>query len=188
MSRTLIAGLGNPGRKYAGTRHNIGFAAVEELARRQRLQIGQSKFDGLFATGAVCGVDVVLLKPQTFMNKSGRSILAARQFFDIAASDTIVMHDDIDLDCGVLRLKKGGGHGGHNGLRHIIACTGDRDFPRVRLGIGRPEHDNVTAHVLGRFDRSEEALVAELIEDACDAVELILTDGVEAAQNRFHAR
>ncbi len=186
MSRKLIVGLGNPGRKYAGTRHNIGFRLLDELAARARLSVNQSKFDGLYTTGVIAGEDVVLLKPQTFMNKSGKSVLAARQFYDIAVEDTIVLHDEIDLEAGVLRLKDGGGHGGHNGLRDIISRTGERDFIRVRLGIGRPEHGNVTAHVLGRFAGDEEDDVAELVVDGCDAVEILLTDGVSAAQNRFH--
>lgn len=186
MSRIVIAGLGNPGRKYAGTRHNIGFQALEILAGRYRLQLSQEKFHGVYTTGAVAGRDVVLLRPQTYMNKSGRAVLAARQFYDVPASDTIVLHDDVDLETGVLKIKQGGGHGGHNGLRDIISRTGDRDFVRIRLGVGRPEYGDVTAHVLGRFDDSERPEIDELIERACDAVEVVLSDGVAKAQNAFH--
>ncbi len=186
MSRILIAGLGNPGRKYEGTRHNIGFQVLDQLADRYRLRLGQQKFHASYTTGRIAGADVVLIKPQTYMNKSGRSVQAARQFYDIAAPDSLVLHDDIDLEPGTLRIKEGGGHGGHNGLRDIINKTGDRDFIRVRLGIGRPAHDNVTGHVLGRFDSDEVEMVQTLIEDACDAIETVLSDGVAQAQNRFH--
>lgn len=186
MSRILIAGLGNPGQKYEGTRHNIGFAVLDELAGRYRLRLSQKKFSGVYTTGRIADADVVLLKPQTYMNKSGQSVLGARQFYDISAADTIVLHDEIDLDLGALRIKEGGGHGGHNGLRDIIKRTGDRDFIRLRLGIGRPAHGNVTGHVLGRFDSDEIDPMRELIEDACDAVEILLSDGVAKAQNRFH--
>lgn len=186
MSRTLIAGLGNPGRKYEGTRHNIGFEVLDRLAQRYRLRLSREKFHGRFTTGAVAGTDVVLLEPQTYMNKSGRAVEAARQFYGIAAADTIVLHDDIDLSPGQLKVKKGGGHGGHNGLRDIISRTGDRDFVRLRLGVGRPEHGDVTNYVLSRFDSDERPAIDELIEDACDATETILDSGVAEAQNRFH--
>lgn len=186
VSRILIAGLGNPGRKYEGTRHNVGVEALRRLAERYRMNPSRDKFHGHIDTGAVAGEDVVLLAPQTFMNKSGRAVQAARQYYDIPASDTIVLHDDIDLSSGQLKVKKGGGHGGHNGLRDIINRTGDRDFIRIRLGIGRPEHGDVRNYVLSRFGGDEKAAIDALLEDACDAVETVLRQGVGAAQNRFH--
>ena len=184
MSRWLIAGLGNPGRKYEGTRHNVGFMALERLAQRYRLQLSQTKFDARYTTGRIAGADVVLIQPQTFMNKSGKSVQAVRSFYDIPASKTVVLHDDIDLAAGQLKIKTGGGHGGHNGLRDIIAKTGDRDFIRVRLGVGRPEHGDVTNYVLSRFD--DDTLAEELVETGCDAVETLLGDGMQRAQNLFH--
>lgn len=186
VSRKLIVGLGNPGRKYEGTRHNIGFAVLDRLGQRHRLDVSRQKFNGLYATGPLTGEDVVLLMPQTFMNKSGKSVVAARQFYDISSEDTIVLHDDIDLDAGQLKIKSGGGHGGHNGLRDIVAKTGEKDFIRIRLGVGRPVHGDVTGHVLGRFDSDEMPTIEDLIERACDAVETVITDGVQAAQNGFH--
>ena len=187
MSRTLVAGLGNPGRKYEGTRHNVGFEALRRLAGRYRLELSQSKFDGVYTTGRIAGEDVLLLEPHGYMNNSGKSVRAARDFYDIPASETVVLHDDIDLEPGQLKIKSGGGHGGHNGLRDIIARTGgDRDFVRVRLGVGRPEHGDVTNYVLSRFDDDERQTIDELIEDACDAVETLLSDGVDRAQNLFH--
>jgi len=186
VSRTLIAGLGNPGRKYQGTRHNIGFRTLDQLAGRYRLDVTQSKFDGLYTTGRIAGADVLLLKPQTFMNKSGKSVQAARDYYGISAGDTIVLHDDIDLEVGQLKVKSGGGHGGHNGLRDIVQKTGDRDFVRIRLGVGRPEHGNVRNYVLSSFDSGQQADVDELVEIGCDAVETVLSDGVARAQNLFH--
>ncbi|MGM0555067.1 MAG: aminoacyl-tRNA hydrolase [Myxococcota bacterium] len=186
MSRYLIAGLGNPGTKYAGTRHNIGFMAVDRLAERHRMSLGTEKFDGRFDTGVIGREKVALLEPQTFMNRSGRSVQAAASFYDVPTDQIIVVHDEIDLDVGQLRLKAGGGHGGHNGLRDIAQKLGTKDFLRVRLGVGRPEHGDVTNHVLGQFQRDEQPLVDDLIERGCDAIELLLSDGLARAQNRFH--
>ena len=186
MSRSLIVGLGNPGRKYEGTRHNVGFEALRRLADRFRLELSRSKFDGVYTTGLIAHQDVVLLEPHTFMNRCGKSVLAARQFYDVPGDQILVFHDDIDLDCGRLKIKRGGGHGGHNGLRDIISRIGERDFVRLRLGVGRPDHGNVTGHVLGKFTSDERPDIDEMIEEACDAVEIVLSDGVKEAQNRFH--
>lgn len=186
MSRKLIVGLGNPGRKYEKTRHNIGFEVLFRLARRHGMDVSRQKFNGFYDTGLIAGEDVALLAPQTYMNKSGQSVLAARQFFSVDVEDLIVMHDDIDLEAGQLKIKAGGGHGGHNGLRDIISRTGEKDFIRIRLGVGRPTHGDVTGHVLGRFGDDEAPIIDEMIEDACHAVEFVLTEGVSAAQNRFH--
>jgi PTH1 family peptidyl-tRNA hydrolase len=186
MSRYLIVGLGNPGTKYAGTRHNIGFVAVDELARRHRMSMSSEKFDGLFDTGRIGHEKVALLEPQTFMNRSGRSVQAAASFYDIPADRIVVVHDEIDLDVGTLRLKEGGGHGGHNGLRDIVQKLGTKDFLRIRLGVGRPEHGDVTNHVLGAFQKDEKASVDEMVTQCCDAIEVLLSDGLARAQNRFH--
>ncbi len=186
MSRYLIVGLGNPGSKYARTRHNIGFMALERLAERHRMALATEKFDARYATGRVANEMVVLLEPQTFMNRSGKAVVAAAHFYDVDPARIIVVHDDIDLALGTIRVKSGGGHGGHNGLRDIVAQLGSREFLRVRLGIGRPEHGDVTNHVLGTFGRDEQDDVAELVETACDAVETLLREGLDAAQNRFN--
>ena len=188
MSRRLIVGLGNPGRKYEGTRHNVGFGAVDLLAQRFRIDLSRTKFDALYATGEVAGESVVLLKPQTFMNRSGKSVQAAQAFYGVSAEETVVLHDDLDLDLGQIKIKGGGGHGGHNGLRDIVAKTGSREFLRIRLGIGRPEHGDVTNFVLGRFDGGEQSAAEDLLWDGADAVEILLREGLEAAQQRFHSR
>lgn len=186
MSRFLIVGLGNPGDRYARTRHNIGFMALDRLAGRHGVGVTSQKFDSLYDTARVGNAQVVLLKPQTFMNRSGQAVQAAARFYEISVEQIIVLHDEIDLGLGKLRLKVGGGHGGHNGLRDIIQKTSSHEFMRVRMGIGRPEHGEVTDFVLGRFRESEVVDVDELIQRACEAVELLLEQGMEAAQNRFH--
>lgn len=186
MGPWLIAGLGNPGRKYAGTRHNIGFEALDRLADRYRLSLSREKFQGHVVKGRLGTQEAVLLKPMTYMNKSGQSVSAAQNFYDIALEKVIVFHDEIDLAPGALRLKFGGGHGGHNGLRDIVKHCGGRDFYRVRMGVGRPEHGNVTGHVLGRFESHERSDIDALIEDAADAAEILMEEGLGPAQNRFH--
>ena len=190
-TRWLCVGLGNPGSKYEETRHNIGFMAVDRLAARYGMRIDSAKFKGHICTGAVQGVDVVCLKPQTFMNLSGESVQKAAAFYNIPISQILVFHDELDLSPGVVRLKVGGGHGGHNGLRDIIQkMGGDKDFLRVRMGIGRPNgsRGDVTGWVLGAFARSEEAMREEMIELACDAAEEILKQGLLSAQNLFHPK
>jgi len=186
VSTYLIVGLGNPGAQYAQTRHNVGFMALDRLAERYMLQITGKKFKGHFVKGVIRNADVVLLKPQTFMNLSGGSVQPATAFYDIEPEHVIVVHDELDLECGDLRVKKGGGHGGHNGLRDIIQKLGERDFIRVRMGIGRPGRGSVTDWVLGTFPSADQNARDEMIEEACDALEVILDEGVIAAQNRFN--
>lgn len=182
----MIVGLGNPGPKYAQTRHNIGFMALERLARRHRITLGSEKFKARVETGFVDRQKVVLVQPIDFMNRSGGPVSKAANYYEVSPDEIIVMHDDVDLEPGQLKLKAGGGHGGHNGLRDIAQKLGSRDFLRVRLGVGRPEHGDVRSHVLGKFQSDEQALVDDLVEEACDAVEMILDEGISAAQNRFH--
>jgi PTH1 family peptidyl-tRNA hydrolase len=184
--RHLIVGLGNPGADYAQTRHNIGFMAVERLASRHGISVTTKKFKGVVGNGEIAGQQVSLLMPQTFMNLSGESVQPAAAFYGINVSKILVLHDELDLAPGVLRVKQAGGHAGHNGLRDMIAKLGSPDFVRVRLGIGRPLKGEVTSHVLGRFSKQEEAWLDDLLERACDAVEVWLTEGVAAAQNKYN--
>lgn len=184
----LIVGLGNPGAKYDATRHNVGFMALDRLAERHNIALTQQKFHGRYATG-FCGAEkVCLLQPDTFMNLSGKSVVAAAQFYSVEPESIVVLHDDLDIEPGKIRVKIGGGHGGHNGLRDIASRLGTKDFLRVRLGIGRPEHGDVTNYVLGRFRPDEEHDVVEMLETACDAIESILENGAPAAQNEFNGR
>ncbi len=180
----LVVGLGNPGREYEHTRHNIGFMVVDELARRWKAAGWRSKFGGEIAQAK----DVVVLKPQEYMNVSGQAVQRTQAFYKIEPKDTIVVHDEIDLPCGKLRVKVGGGHGGHNGLRSIIQNTGDA-FIRVRCGVGKPNggKERVTGHVLGGFSKAEQDELPFMIGGAADAVQLILDKGTTIAMNKVNA-
>lgn len=188
MSSFLLVGLGNPGPKYAATRHNVGFMAVDRIGDIHRIQLTQQKFHGRYGSGIICDQKVVLLEPDTFMNLSGKSVLAAAQFFQIEPERVVVFHDEIDLDPGVTRVKIGGGHGGHNGLRDIIAKWGSRDFIRVRIGVGRPEHGDVTNWVLGPFRNDQVDELDDQLDVVARIAETIVKDGPEAAQNEFNGK
>lgn len=186
--RALIVGLGNPGPKYERTRHNIGFLVVDELARRWSIGMVDAKFKALHGAGVCAGRAVALIEPQTYMNLSGESVQAAARFYKITPASIVVCHDDIDLAPGVVKLKLGGGHGGHNGLRSCDQHLATPDYLRVRLGVGRPPHPqaDVSNWVLGHFGSSEAAIVEHLVQTGCDAVEIALRDGLLAAQGKVH--
>jgi PTH1 family peptidyl-tRNA hydrolase len=184
----LVAGLGNPGREYAATRHNVGFMVADELARR----LGGSwraKFSGDLAEVRLDGLRLALLKPQTFMNESGRSVGAAARFFKVEPDDLLVVHDEVDLEPGRLQARLGGGLAGHNGLRSVAQHLGTPEFGRLRIGVGRPKRGDprpVADFVLSDF--SPELDVDSLVGRAADAVETVATEGLEEAQNRFNER
>ncbi len=183
----LVVGLGNPGAEYASTRHNIGFLVLDELGRRAGASF-REKFQGELARTQVAGEDTTLLRPMTYMNHSGISVGRAASFYKLDPTAVIVIHDDLDLPYGEVRLKTGGGHGGHNGLRSIFAHFG-RDFHRVRCGIGRPQFGgNVTGWVLGGFSPDERVTLPTLIETAADAVEALIHEGPRRAMSRFNKK
>jgi peptidyl-tRNA hydrolase, PTH1 family len=182
----LVAGLGNPGREYERTRHNVGWRVVDELARRHDGSF-RSKFDGQLSEVRVDGLRLALLKPETYMNVSGKSISAAGRFFKAEPESLLVVHDDVDLEPGRLQVRAGGGLAGHNGLRSIASALGTQDFLRLRIGVGRPGRGDrrpVADYVLSDFE--PELDVDALIGRAADAVEVIAADGVEPAQQRFN--
>jgi PTH1 family peptidyl-tRNA hydrolase len=182
----LVAGLGNPGREYASTRHNVGWMVVDELVRR-RDGSWRSKFSGQLAEVRLGEAKLALLEPETYMNESGKSIGAAARFFKVPVESVLVVHDDVDLDEGRLQVKQGGGLAGHNGLRSIAQALGSQDFPRLRIGVGRPgrgDRRSVADFVLAPF--SPETDVEELISRSADAVEAIVSDGLVAAQQRYN--
>ncbi len=185
----LIVGLGNPGHEYESTRHNAGFRWVDEFARLQKLDFrSEAKFHGLMARGQLLGHEMLLLKPQTFMNVSGRAVGALAQFYKIVPAEILVVHDELDLPPGVARLKMGGGHGGHNGLKDIIAHLGTKDFWRLRLGIGHPgERDEVTGYVLKDPRREERELIDEAMQKAQDVAHLVIEGKTEAAMLKLHS-
>ena len=184
----LVVGLGNPGPSYRATRHNVGFEVVQTLLSRRggpRLQPGLGAHVGVGRLGSAAAAFAL---PMTFMNRSGGPVGDLATIYEIPAERVLVVHDDLDLAFGSIRCKVGGGHGGHNGLRDIARRIG-RDFLRVRVGIGRPPDGvSVSDHVLGRWNESEQAATAALLEHASKAAESIVTDGIQAAMNQFNAR
>ncbi|MCB1154923.1 MAG: aminoacyl-tRNA hydrolase [Deltaproteobacteria bacterium] len=184
----LIVGLGNPGAKYARTRHNAGFWVVDLLAERWGLPF-KGKFKGETASGRYRTQPVILLKPLTFMNVSGTSVQAAMAFYGLEPEQVLVVHDDVDLEPGRLKLKKGGGTGGHNGLRSMQKQLGSPEFYRLRFGVGRPEDGRIDTadYVLGQIGALDWAEYQDAAAVAADAVESFLTEGLEATQNRYHA-
>lgn len=185
----LVAGLGNPGPGYAGNRHNVGQMVLAELADRMALTLKSHKTNAMVAEGRTLpgGPKLILAKPNTFMNVSGGPIAAALRFYKLEPSRLIVLHDELDIPFDTVRLKFGGGHGGHNGVRDTIAALGTGDFTRVRIGIGRPPGRQPAADfVLRDFSADERAVLPNLLVDAADAVEMIARDGLTAAQLKFH--
>lgn len=187
--RAIIVGLGNPGPKYTETRHNIGFKVVECLARRYGIPLGEQRYKARVGAGVVDGRQVLLMQPQTFMNLSGESVQPAAAFYRLEPASLVVIHDELDLPVGRLRLKVGGGHAGHNGLRSLDQHLPNKDYFRVRVGIARPPvpGGDVSNWVLGGFPTAERPAVERSIEEAADAVECLLREGLIAAQTRFHA-
>lgn len=185
----LVVGLGNPGPRYAGTRHNFGFLALDVLASHLRAESFREKFSGLVTKISLDSGEVVLLKPQTFMNLSGQSVRPAVTFFKVQVSQVIVLHDELDLPLGEMRIKLGGGHAGHNGLRSLLEHLGTPDFLRIRLGIGRPPPAyEVSDYVLSRFDGGDQPLISEVCHRAVSAVEDVMKLGSVAAMNRHNPR
>ena len=185
----LIVGLGNPGTKYAATRHNIGFMAIEEVARRSSIALKKKGYQGVYGVGRFAGCEVTLLQPSTFMNLSGASIGSAVKSLGITPGDLLVLHDDIDLPFGRLRIKTGGGHGGQRGVRHINEVLGSAQYVRIRIGVGRPHSGQDAAdYVLRPFSREEGALLGQVLENVVGATEVILRDGVQQAMNLYHGK
>lgn len=185
----LLVGLANPGPEYKNTRHNAGAWVVEELARVHNVVLKQEpKFYGLTGRILVNGQDLRLLIPATFMNLSGKAVSALAKFYQITPEEIMVAHDELDLPPGVAKFKKGGGHGGHNGLRDIISKQGNnKDFYRLRIGIGHPGHkDKVAGYVLGKAPASEQQCLDAAVDESVRCLDILLKDGLSKAQNRLH--
>jgi PTH1 family peptidyl-tRNA hydrolase len=183
-SKRLLAGLGNPGDQYSRTRHNIGFDVVDALASRAGCRVNKEKFGAVYAGTRMGLQDVLLVKPLSYMNKSGIPIQKLAAYFKIDIDDIIVVHDDMDLAFGKIKIVQGRGHGGHNGIRSIIDAFGQKTCIRVRVGIGRPDGDrSVTGYVLGKYTPDEQVSLDKVIDDACDACLSILEKGVVKAMN-----
>lgn len=185
----LIAGLGNPGPKYEGTRHNIGFLVVRKLAAEADIALKRQGHQGVYGVGRCGNEEATLLLPQTFMNLSGASVGSAFKSLGIAPRDLIIVHDDIDLPFGRIRIRRNGGHGGHNGLRSIAATLGNGDFYRIKVGVGRPVADgDVADYVLSGFSSTEKKQLDTVISAACDVVVTLINHGEARAMNDFNNR
>lgn len=183
----LIVGLGNPGTKYEMTRHNIGFLIVDRVAQKLNTDISKEKFKGKFNKKSYNSEDIVLLKPMTYMNLSGESVLPASKFFKIDSKDILVIHDELDIDFGKIKFKKGGGFAGHNGLKSIGANLSKQEFNRLRVGIGRPiTRISVADYVLQKFSSEEEAELDDLIEKSANSVIFYLENDILETMNQFH--
>jgi PTH1 family peptidyl-tRNA hydrolase len=185
----LVVGLGNPGKEYTLTKHNVGFLVVDELGKRVGIDIQKSKFQSLYGEGFLEGNKILLLKPQTYMNRSGGAVSSASDFYKIPPENIIVIHDEMDISLGRIMIKPRGGSAGNNGIKSIISSLGSKDFIRVRIGIGKPnaKSDGVN-HVLSNFNKSESAMVEESIQTAADAVLEIMNNGLEKAMNKYNVK
>lgn len=184
----IIAGLGNPDRKYAGTRHNIGFDVVTYLSDKYNIGLSKTGFKSKLGQGFIDGEKVLLMKPQTYMNLSGEAVGEAVNFYKLdAATDLIIVQDDIDLPPGNIRIRTKGSAGGHNGIKSIISHVGGNEFIRIKVGVGgKPEGRDLADHVLSGFDRDTEPLIRKVIEKAGEAVLTIMKEGAEAAMNKYN--
>ncbi len=186
MNTYVIAGLGNPGPKYQWTRHNAGFLFLDRLAHLENLPITRTSFSGLAGEWKHNDKRLILLKPQTFMNLSGRAIMQALQFYKLPLSQLIVAHDELDLPFGTARLKQGGGHGGHNGLRSIMEQLGKGDFTRLRIGIGRPPHGDTVNYVLGNIPPAEMEILPRVLDGGLEMLEMMLDEGLPKAMSLYN--
>ncbi len=184
--RYLVVGLGNPGPEYANTRHNVGFKVIDRLGERHRIDVRQGERRSLVGYGKIGDDGVALAKPITFMNLCGESIGPLMRQLGITPAEVIVVYDDMDLPVGRLRLRPGGSAGGHNGIKSLIQHLQTEEFPRVKIGVGRPGGPGAVDHVLGKFSRNELEPIREATERAADAVESIIAEGLDRAMNRFN--
>ncbi len=182
----LIVGLGNPGTRYADNRHNVGFMIVEQFADSNSLDFRRKKFNARIAEGAIHDTRVLIAKPQTFMNASGEAVSKLFKYYKVAPHDLLVIYDDLDLPLGKIRLRADGSSGGHHGMESIIARIGTSDFPRLRIGIGRPNSDADVDHVLGNFDKQERTTIDDTIVRATKAIETWLEKDITFTMNQFN--
>lgn len=183
----IIAGLGNPDKKYNGTRHNIGFSVIDTIADAYNISMDMKKHKGICGKGVIAGEKVVLVKPQTYMNLSGECIREVVDFYKVSPQDVIVIFDDISLEPGKIRIRPKGSAGGHNGIKSIIAHLNSQEFPRIKCGVGdKPKGYDLADYVLGHFSKEELPVIEEEKKKASDACECILKNGIEAAMNQFN--
>ncbi len=184
----IIVGLGNPTLKYSKTRHNVGFETIDVLSKKHKIKVKKNQFKALIGEGFINGEKVILVKPMTYMNKSGEAVKEIVDYYKVNPNeDLIVISDDLNLDVGVLRLRSKGSAGGHNGLKSIIKCVGTESFDRVRIGVGKvPANRDVITHVLSRFGKEDRKIVKESFIVSAQAIECVITDGMEKAMSKFN--
>jgi len=186
MSTKLIVGLGNPGPKYLWTRHNAGFIVLDRFAHLAGISVSKKSFSGLYGEGNFKGQRILLLKPQTFMNLSGRSVAEALRFHKLDPADLLIIHDELDIPFGQLKFKENGGHGGHNGLRSLHQLLGNGNYPRLRVGIGRPLHGDMADYVLSGFAKEEMVALPQVIDGIVDGLEMFITEGLPKAMSLYN--
>ena len=185
----IIVGLGNPGRKYENTRHNLGFITIDRLAEEHGINVTKAKHKALIGEGNISGQKVLLVKPQTFMNLSGEAVREVMDYYKEPVENLLVIYDDADIPAGTVRIRKKGGAGTHNGMRSVVSCLGDGGFPRVRIGIGgSTDERDLAAHVLGGFTSEEADMMREAVLTAVSAVESMLGSGIDIAMNEYNTR
>jgi PTH1 family peptidyl-tRNA hydrolase len=185
----LVVGLGNPGNTYLNTRHNAGFMVADKIAQDFKIEFNNKKFNSVYGRGLVEDVAILLAKPMAFMNRCGPPMQKLAHYYRIQCEDMLVIHDDIDLAYGRLKIKEKGGHGGHNGIRSLMDAFGGGDFVRLRIGVGRSEAgEGVTGHVLGRFSADQSQLLAKIITEARDAAVTVLSQGAKVGMNLFNGK
>ena len=185
----LIVGLGNPGPEYDRTRHNMGFKVIDKLSAKYSIEVNHSKFKGMYGTGLINGEKIILFKPYTYMNLSGEAVEQIAAFYKVDLEDLIVIYDDIDIAPGLIRIRKSGSAGSHNGMKSVTQMMGSSAFPRVRVGTGKPDNtDHLIEYVIGAIDEDEKPLLEEGIQKAADAVSMIIEENIDLAMNRFNIR
>ena len=183
----LIVGLGNPEPEYSKTRHNMGFDVINKIAENYDIEVTKKGFEGIYGIGEIEGKKVILLKPQTYMNESGKSVIKAKEYYKIPMENIIIIYDDIDLDVGVVKLRKKGGAGTHNGMKSIIEHLGKGDFIHIRIGTGKPEFKELLiSHVIGKLSDDEYEKLIPSIEKAAESIPEILKNGIDNAMNKFN--
>ena len=183
----LIVGLGNPEEEYARTRHNMGFDVINKISEKHDIKVNKSKFNSLYGTGTIEGEKVILLKPQTYMNLSGNAIRDFMKFYKILSEDIIVIYDDLDIEPGIIKIRKKGGSGTHNGMKSVVQEIQTEDFPRIRIGIGNPEYKNdLLNFILTRISDEEYRILEKAQENAVKAIEEIIKNSLDAAMNKYN--
>ena len=184
----IIAGLGNPGAKYENTRHNVGFMAIDALAKAHGINVSKLKYKALIGDGKINGEKVILIKPQTFMNLSGTAIGEAVNFYKCEPQKLLVIYDDLDIGLGSIRIRKKGSAGTHNGMRSVVGVLGTQDFPRIRIGIGDFGKKDIVDFVIGDFSKSEIKTIEDTLSEVTKAIECFISDGIDLSMNRYNKK